>query len=142
MWNEPNADSTVVVNEAALPCASTTSAPGAWTVQDAAELYQISAWSQGYFAIGESGHVTVRPDASPRRELDLYEIVRGLSERGYDAPSVGEIATAMGAPASSAIEELAERIGWERMVLHGYARALQDLARGGRRMARSDGFAN
>ncbi len=61
--------------------------PGpAWSTQDSADLYQIEYWGQGYFAVGEAGHVVVRPDRTPDRELDLFEIVRGLRDRDLDAP--------------------------------------------------------
>ncbi len=59
-----------------------------WTVKDAESLYQISAWSQGYFVVGESGHVMVRPDTTPESEIDLLEVVEGLAERGLHAPVV------------------------------------------------------
>ncbi len=57
-----------------------------WTVLDATRRYQIGAWGRGYFDIGPSGHVLVRPDAAPGREIDLYDVVRGLEARGLHAP--------------------------------------------------------
>jgi len=65
---------------------TTDSPPTRWTVQDAADLYQISAWGAGYFAAGDSGHILVRPDGTRRYELDLYDIVEGLRERGLHTP--------------------------------------------------------
>ena len=59
--------------------------PG-WTVRDAATLYQVDTWGQGYFAVGESGHLMVRPDASPDLEIDLFDVVDGLATRGIHAP--------------------------------------------------------
>ncbi len=57
-----------------------------WSLDEAADRYQIHAWGQGFFAINDAGHVVVRPDRDPRREIDLYEVVRGLNERGMSAP--------------------------------------------------------
>jgi arginine decarboxylase len=57
-----------------------------WTVQDAADLYQVEAWGEGYFAVGETGRVVVRPDRTPAQELDLFEIVCGLRDRDLYAP--------------------------------------------------------
>ena len=62
--------------------------PDAWTTEDAATAYRIDAWSQGYFAVGDNGHVVVRPDTTDRREIDLHEVVEGLSQRDIGAPVV------------------------------------------------------
>jgi arginine decarboxylase-like protein len=32
-----------------------------WTIEDALELYNVPAWSSGYFSINAAGHVVVRP---------------------------------------------------------------------------------
>jgi arginine decarboxylase len=58
----------------------------AWTPADTAALYGLDAWGQGYFGVTEAGTVSVRPTADPAREIDLYDLVRGLSQRGIDAP--------------------------------------------------------
>ncbi len=59
-----------------------------WSVEDSLELYHVGAWGQGYFSISAAGHVVVRPDARPGREIDLYEVVQGLAERDLSAPLV------------------------------------------------------
>ena len=58
----------------------------AWSPRQSAELYQIQGWGEGFFAINDKGHVTVRPDRSPQREVDLYDVVAGLEERGIQTP--------------------------------------------------------
>ena len=63
-------------------------ASGSWSVEDSAELYNVAAWSKGYFAINEAGHVVVRPNAVAGREIDLHEVVQGLSERDLRTPVV------------------------------------------------------
>ena len=68
------------------PSADRTPAEGGWKPADAAELYQVDQWSDGYFAVNTSGHVSVRPHATTRPEIDLLEVVEGLAERGLDSP--------------------------------------------------------
>ena len=57
-----------------------------WTASDAAELYQVASWGQGYFAVGEDGRVRVRPDRTSGTEIDLMEVVEGLSDRELSPP--------------------------------------------------------
>jgi arginine decarboxylase len=57
----------------------------AWTIEDAASLYQINGWGKGFFGINAAGHVVVRPRRS-KGEIDLYEVVQGLKERGIRTP--------------------------------------------------------
>ena len=62
--------------------------PNGWSTEDSLDLYQIPAWGKGYFAINAAGNIVVRPDMSPEREIDLHEVVQGLSERDLRAPVV------------------------------------------------------
>jgi arginine decarboxylase len=57
-----------------------------WSPEDSAELYQLSAWGQGYFDISADGHVVVRPHADTEAEIDLLEVVEGLRDRDLTAP--------------------------------------------------------
>jgi arginine decarboxylase-like protein len=45
-------------------------------------------WGKGYFGVNPAGHLVVRPDTTPGREIDLYEVVQGLKERDLTAPVV------------------------------------------------------
>ncbi|MEY2853010.1 MAG: hypothetical protein RL030_142, partial [Pseudomonadota bacterium] len=64
-------------------------APGSgWSVQDSLDLYQVPAWGKGYFSINASGEVVVRPDTTPEREINLHEVVQGLSARDLRTPVV------------------------------------------------------
>jgi arginine decarboxylase len=65
-----------------------TSPPNGWTVDDALDLYQVPAWGSGYFSINAAGHIVVRPDTTPDREIDLFEVVQGLAARDLSAPVV------------------------------------------------------
>ncbi len=57
-----------------------------WTVADAADMYEITAWGQGYFSIAENGHVLIHPDRTPDRSIDLKHLVDRLRNRGVEPP--------------------------------------------------------
>jgi arginine decarboxylase len=52
------------------------------------ETYSVRAWGGGYFHINDAGHVAVRPDRDPTREIDLFEVVEQLKARDLTAPVV------------------------------------------------------
>ena len=55
-------------------------------VQDAAELYGLDGWGDGYLEIAPDGHLLVRPDAATEHGIDLYEVVSELREREIRTP--------------------------------------------------------
>lgn len=57
-----------------------------WTVTDAAELYDVSAWGKGYFSVGQNGHLWVHPTKDVARKVDLKELVDTLVMRGIQPP--------------------------------------------------------
>ena len=57
-----------------------------WTVADAAELYEVARWGNGYFSVNTAGHVCVHPTKDPNRSIDLKELVDRLQLRGIDLP--------------------------------------------------------
>lgn len=59
-----------------------------WTAADSAALYRIAEWGEGYFGVNEHGHVYADPipEIENAPEVDLYEVVCGLKERGIEAP--------------------------------------------------------
>ena len=59
-----------------------------WTAADAAELYEIARWGQGYFAIGENGHVQIHPTKDASRSIDLKQLVDDLQLRGIHLPTL------------------------------------------------------
>ena len=59
-----------------------------WTIEDSLDLYQVPAWGKGYFSINAAGHVVVRPDTTAEHEIDLHEVVQGLSARDLRTPVV------------------------------------------------------
>ncbi|TCW29912.1 arginine decarboxylase [Gulbenkiania mobilis] len=58
----------------------------AWNVADSRSLYGIRHWGAGYFDVGENGCVTVRPNTRQAHEIDLYELVGQLADKGLDLP--------------------------------------------------------
>src|SRR4051812_24297889 len=59
-----------------------------WTCADATELYEISRWGQGYFAIGDNGQVKIHPTKEPGRSIDLKQLVDDLQLRGIHLPTL------------------------------------------------------
>ncbi|HEY2147073.1 MAG TPA: biosynthetic arginine decarboxylase [Pirellulales bacterium] len=57
-----------------------------WSVVDAAELYEVARWGNGYFSVNEAGHVCVHPTKDPSRSIDLKQLVDRLQLRGIDLP--------------------------------------------------------
>ncbi len=57
-----------------------------WTTSDAAELYEIARWGQGYFAMGDDGNVHVHPTKDPQRYIDLKDLTDQMLLRGIDLP--------------------------------------------------------
>ena len=68
-------------------------------VADAAELYGIERWGNGYFRIGENGHLEVRPDAAADRGIDLYAAVSELRRQGLGTPLILRFPQLLGAQA-------------------------------------------
>jgi arginine decarboxylase len=59
-----------------------------WSIEDSSELYSVNAWGNGYFGVNAAGHVVVRPDQNPEREIDLLEVIHGLEARDLSTPVV------------------------------------------------------
>ncbi len=57
-----------------------------WTVQDAASLYGIREWGNGYFGINAKGHLEITPTKDDSLSCDVYEIVQHLKKKGIRTP--------------------------------------------------------
>ncbi len=57
-----------------------------WTIQQAAQMYAIDLWGDGYFSINSEGHVCVKPSSDKTGELDLYEIACSLGDKQLSLP--------------------------------------------------------
>ncbi len=71
-----------------MTVATRTKASPGWSIEDSLDLYSVGAWGGGYFHVNDGGHVVVRPDRDPTREIDLYEVVEQLKARDLTAPVV------------------------------------------------------
>ncbi|HRK32077.1 MAG TPA: biosynthetic arginine decarboxylase [Tepidisphaeraceae bacterium] len=60
--------------------------PKTWTIEDAARLYGIRNWGQGYFSVNDHGHVAVHPTQNPALNIDLKKLVDELRERDIQLP--------------------------------------------------------
>ena len=59
---------------------------GRWTADESARLYGIADWGKGYVGCNGEGHLTVLPTKDPAAQIDLFEVVQGLKERGIHTP--------------------------------------------------------
>ncbi len=57
-----------------------------WTINDAAELYDVASWGKGYFSVGPNGNIFVHPTKEPNRSIDLKQLVDTLEWRGISLP--------------------------------------------------------
>lgn len=59
-----------------------------WSPARSAELYFVDDWGDGYFSVNGDGHVAVKPVRGADIEIDLFEVVRDLRERGIGFPAL------------------------------------------------------
>jgi arginine decarboxylase len=57
-----------------------------WSIAESRRLYQIPAWSEGYFDVNEAGHLIARPRKSENHAIDLYTLACQLAEQGQTPP--------------------------------------------------------
>jgi arginine decarboxylase len=57
-----------------------------FTTDDAVNIYGLDGWGNGYFAIGEDGHLLVTPTREPARSIDVFRVVEDLAKRGIKSP--------------------------------------------------------
>jgi arginine decarboxylase len=57
-----------------------------FTVDDAANIYGLDAWGNGYLAVGDDGHLLVTPTRDPRNAMDVLRIIEDLARRGIRTP--------------------------------------------------------
>lgn len=97
------------------PAATTEVAPG-WTTREAAELYGIERWGQGYFSVGPNGHVWVHPTKDPGYGIDLKKLVDALMLRGIPVPVLirfGEILQHRVGEICAAFERAIQEFGYQ-----------------------------
>ncbi len=57
-----------------------------WTIHDAAELYEVARWGDGFFSVGSNGHLWVHPTKDPENGIDLKKLIDTLTLRGIGLP--------------------------------------------------------
>ena len=60
--------------------------PVDWTLEDAAELYRLEGWSDGFFEVNEAGHVAARPFDEDPLSIDLLDVIAEARARGIGFP--------------------------------------------------------
>ena len=59
-----------------------------WSVERAAEFYNVLGWGQGYFAVNASGHLCVTPYGQPGPMIDIMDVIEDVQEKGLGFPLV------------------------------------------------------
>ncbi len=59
-----------------------------WSTEDAAELYRVASWSDGFFHVNELGHMAVRPLEDTSLSIDIMDVVADLRQRGVRFPAL------------------------------------------------------
>ncbi len=57
-----------------------------WSTDDAADLYRVAAWSDGFFAINEKGHVAVTPFDDRPLAIDVMDVIAEARRRAVGFP--------------------------------------------------------
>ncbi len=57
-----------------------------WSIAESRRLYQIPAWSEGYFDINHQGHLVAQPGKNENHAIDLYQLACRLKEQGQTPP--------------------------------------------------------
>lgn len=58
-----------------------------FTAEQAATLYNMAPWSDGYFSVSDKGSVLVHPQQEPGGStMDLADVIAAVKERGYHTP--------------------------------------------------------
>ena len=57
-----------------------------WSAQDSSELYDVKQWGNGFFSVGEHGHLQVHPNRDINRSVDLKRLIDTLNAREVDPP--------------------------------------------------------
>ncbi|MFL5301849.1 MAG: biosynthetic arginine decarboxylase [Anaeromyxobacteraceae bacterium] len=73
---EPKSDATAAMSEAN------------WSVDQAAQHYNVAGWGVGYFSVTEKGHLAVHPHGQPGPTIDIMDVVEDIQERRIGFPCV------------------------------------------------------
>src|SRR5512138_1641991 len=68
--------------------ATATTPASDWSVEKAAQHFNVNGWGAGYFSVNEKGHVVVHPQGQPGPTIDIMDVVEDIHERGLGFPCV------------------------------------------------------
>jgi arginine decarboxylase len=68
--------------------ATTAMPPSDWSIERAAQYYNINGWGAGFFSVNDKGHVVVHPMGQPGPVIDLMDVVEDIRERNIGFPCV------------------------------------------------------
>jgi arginine decarboxylase len=61
--------------------------PGSdWSPEDAAELYRVDSWSDGFFVVNDKGRVAVKPFDNDELTIDIMDVVADAQRRNIKFP--------------------------------------------------------
>ena len=83
---------------------------GKWSAAQSAELYGVESWGAGYFSVSEKGEVAVHPDGNGGASVSLYDVARGIQDRGFDLPVLVRLSDILDARISRLHESFAKAI--------------------------------
>jgi arginine decarboxylase len=73
---EPKSDAT-----AATPASG-------WSIEKAAQHFNVPGWGAGYFSVSDKGHLVVHPHGQPGPTIDIMDVVEDIQERRLGFPCV------------------------------------------------------
>lgn len=64
----------------------TKTAQGDWTTEDAAELYRLKSWSDGFYVVNPDGNAAVQPVEDAGLRITIMDVVNEAREQGITLP--------------------------------------------------------
>jgi len=59
-----------------------------WSIERAAQFYNVTGWGAGFFSVSDKGHLVVHPMGQPGPVIDLMDVVEDIRERKIGFPCV------------------------------------------------------
>ncbi len=60
-----------------------------WTTQDSEALYRVAHWSDGYYQVGDNGHLFMAPNqATSGSGIDIYSVIEEAKQKNIQFPLV------------------------------------------------------
>ncbi|MFL5301062.1 MAG: biosynthetic arginine decarboxylase, partial [Anaeromyxobacteraceae bacterium] len=85
--------------------------PSDWSVEKAAQHYNVGGWGAGYFSVSEKGHLVVHPHGQGGPTIDLMDVVEDIQERKLGFPCVVRFQDVLRARVKAVNEAFARGIG-------------------------------